>query len=123
MPVTYETTEYAIDDATVVVSTYPDPDGEFPTCVGRLLSHPLAHTALASVFFVWRGGGYIDFGTAKHTGEYVGPDDVDVVDCFNVFDYEFDGLLIERTPAGFADFLATFDRDDIDRTLECVANG
>jgi hypothetical protein len=120
----YQATITTDDSAVIFLGIYPDWDDDFPTYVGRIGYHPLAGTTLASVYFVWRGGGYVDFGTADVSAlrrNSVTPDDVEAVDVFNVFDYEFDGLLIERSADGFVDFLATFDRDDVDRVLETIA--
>lgn len=119
----YHATITTDDSAVIFLSVYPDWDDDFPTYVGRIGCHPLAGMALCSVYFVWRGGGYIDFGTADVSAlrrNSVTPDDVEALDVFNVFDYEFDGLLIDRSADGFVDFLATFDRDDIDRVLETI---
>lgn len=112
--------DYKYAGSEVSVHLYADADDDFPTHVGRIYRSDVAHTALASIYFVWRGGGYIDFGPATHSG-VITPDDVRAVDTFNVFDYQFDGLLIERSSEGFARWLATFDREDVDRVLECVA--
>lgn len=102
---------------------------DFPVVVGRILYHPIAYYSLVPFAFVWRGGPYIDFGTVRYSRDAVpvdpnapiDPDAVEIIDTFNVFDYQFDKLLIARTPEAFAEWLATFDQDDIDRVVESVA--
>ena len=113
---TFQTLNGPVD---VEVRRLTDDDGD-PIYLGRVNSCPTGQQFLNSVGFLWYGGGYIDFGWLGASFGIATPADVAVVDTFNVFDYEFTGLLINPTPAGFGDFLATLDDDDIARVKECV---
>jgi hypothetical protein len=97
-------------------------DGDDTEYLGYVVRHPGDTDALHDVCFIWRGGGYIDFGRLSVPFAIVTPDEIVVADNFNIFDYEFDGILIDPTPAGFGEWLANLDDDDVARITDCIRN-
>lgn len=94
---------------------------EFPYCLARVLNHRCGLSP--DVVFKWGGGGYIDYG--YYPG--IPTDDISIndfvaIDTFNVWDYIFDNLVIERTIEGFADWIADLDADDVQYIHNVIAH-